>query len=266
MSKKIKIGIIGAGRMAGWFSEGLTVVEDAVRYAVGSRTLEKAQAFVDKYGYEKAYGSYEEILNDPEVDLVYIATPIREHYANITAALEAGKTPEELERSISKEFGEEDFYLDTDRVYRTEKDVFDEYTEEERDRFFGKAPQTVWENLRAFEEYPQKLEIFKRDDVMTDTTLESYREAVLSQWKMELRSRIIPDMMNTLRRCRNWERISKLRDRIGRNTVAETCLLTQIIEALEAGDYQAASDLQVEMQTEVEKLIKMYLSYKKNLF
>ena len=198
----------------------------------------------------------------------------------IKAALEAGKTPEELERSISKEFGEEDFYLDTDRVYRTEKDVFDEYTEEERDRFFGKAPQTVWENLRAFEQYPQKLEIFKRDDVMTDTTLESYREAVLSQWKMELRSRIIPDMMNTLRRCRkahtdhdsvdydrrNWERISKMRDRIGRNTVAETCLLTQIIEALEAGDYQAASDLQVEMQTEVEKLIKMYLSYKKNLF
>ena len=198
----------------------------------------------------------------------------------IKAALEAGKTPEELEKSISKEFGEEDFYLDTDRVYRTEKDVFDEYTEEERDRFFGRAPRTVWENICAFEEYPQKLDIFKRDDVMTDTTLESYREAVLSQWKMELRSRIIPDMMNTLRRCRkahsdhdsvdydrrNWERISKLRDRIGRNTVAETCLLTQIIDALEAGDYQKASDLQVEMQAEVEKLIKMYLSYKKNLF
>lgn len=91
MKKQIHIGVIGAGRMAGWFSEGLTVVEDAVRYAVGSRTLEKAQAFADKYGYEKAYGSYDEILQDPKVDLVYIATPIREHYANIKAALEAGK-------------------------------------------------------------------------------------------------------------------------------------------------------------------------------
>ena len=100
MSKKIKIGIIGAGRMAGWFSEGLTVVEDAVRYAVGSRTLEKAQAFADKYGFEKAYGSYEEILNDPEVDLVYIATPIRGHYANIKAALEAGK-PVLCEKSLT---------------------------------------------------------------------------------------------------------------------------------------------------------------------
>ena len=91
MKTKIKIGVLGAGRMAGWFSEGLTVVEDAVRYAVGSRTLEKAQAFADKYGYEKAYGSYEEILQDPEVDLVYIATPIRNHYANIKVALEANK-------------------------------------------------------------------------------------------------------------------------------------------------------------------------------
>ena len=198
----------------------------------------------------------------------------------IKAALEAGKTPEELEKSISKAYGEEDFSLDKDRVYRTEKDVFDEYTEEERDRFFGRAPQTVWENIWAFDLYPEKLEIFKRDDVMTDVTLESYREAVLSQWRMELRSRIIPDMMNTLRRCRkahsdhdsvdydrrNWEKISRLRDKLGRNTVAEVCLLTQIANALEQNDYAKASDLQVVMQAEVEKLIKMYLLYKKNLF
>ena len=198
----------------------------------------------------------------------------------IKAALEAEKTPEELEKSISKDYGEEDFYLDKDRVYRTEKDVFDEFTEEERDRFFGRAPQTVWENIQAFDLYPEKLEIFKRDDVMTDVTLESYREAVLSQWRMELRSRIIPDMMNTLRRCRkahsdhdsvdydrrNWEKISRLRDKLGRNTVAEVCLLTQIANALEENDYAKASDLQVVMQAEVEKLIKMYLLYKKNLF
>ena len=100
MSQKIRIGVIGAGRMAGWFSEGLTVVTDAVRYAVGSRSEEKAQEFADRYGYEKAYGSYEAVLQDPEVDLVYIATPIREHYANIRAALEAGK-PVLCEKSLT---------------------------------------------------------------------------------------------------------------------------------------------------------------------
>ena len=104
----------------------------------------------------------------------------------IKEALENGKTPEELEKSISKEYGEEDFYLDKDRMYRSEKDVFDEYTEEERDKFFGRAPRTVWENLQAFEKYPEKLEIFKRDDVMTDIALKSYKAAVLEQWATEL--------------------------------------------------------------------------------
>ena len=65
---------------------------------------------------------------------------------------------------------------------------------------------------------------------------------------------------------RNWEKISRLRDKLGRNTVAEVCLLTQIANALEQNDYAKASDLQVVMQAEVEKLIKMYLLYKKNLF
>ena len=198
----------------------------------------------------------------------------------IKAALEAEKTPADLEKSISKEYGEEDFYLEKDRMYRSERDVFDEYSEEERDLYFGKAPRTVWENIRAFDLYPEKLEIFKRDDVMTDTTLESYREAVISQWETELRNRIIPDTMNTLRRCRkahtdgdcvdydrrSWEKISKLRDYLGRNTVAETCLLTRIVNALREKDYETASDLLVEMQTKTEQLIRMYLMYKKNLF
>ncbi len=198
----------------------------------------------------------------------------------IKAALEAGKTPEELEKSISKEYGEEDFYLDKDRMYRSERDVFDEYTEEERDRYFGRAPRTVWENIQAFDLYPEKLAIFQRDNVMTTTTLASYREAVISQWETELRNRIIPDTMNTLRRCRkahtegesvdydrrSWEKISKLRDYLGRNTVAETCLLTRIVNALREKDYETASDLLVEMQTKTEQLIRMYLMYKKNLF
>lgn len=84
-------GILGAGRMAGWFSTGLQVVEDANRYAIASRTLEKAERFADTYGFQKNYGSYEEMLQDPKVDIVYIATPVREHYTWIKASLEAGK-------------------------------------------------------------------------------------------------------------------------------------------------------------------------------
>ena len=198
----------------------------------------------------------------------------------IKAALEAEKSSKDLEASISKEFGEEDFYLEKDRIYRSEKDVFDEYTQEERDRYFGKAPRTVWENIRAFDMNPEKLDIFKRDDVMTDNTLESYKQAVISQWETELRGRIIPDTMDVIRDCsrthtdedsvdydrRAWERISRLRDDLGRNTLDETCLLTRIVHALEDRDYETASDLLCTMQDEVENLIDMYLSYRKNLF
>ncbi|MBQ6400933.1 MAG: glutamine synthetase [Firmicutes bacterium] len=198
----------------------------------------------------------------------------------IKAVLEAGKNPEDLEKSISKDYGEEDFYLERDRVYRSERHVFDEYTQEERDRFFGKAPRTVWENIAAFDQYPEKLEIFKRDDVMTEHVLESYREAVISQWETELQGRIVPEIMDVLRECSKahdekdcvdydrqiWEKISRLRDHLGRNTVEERCLLSQIVDALDEKDYGRASDLVIRTQAAMEELIEMYLAYKKNLF
>lgn len=198
----------------------------------------------------------------------------------IKEALENHKTPEELERSISKGYGEEDFYLDTDRIYRSEKDVFDEYTQEERDKFFGKAPSTVWENLQAFEKYPEKLEIFKRDDVMTDMALESYRVAILDQWATELHNRIIPDTMDLIRACskahddldcvdfdrNNWEKIQRLRNHLGRDTLDDYCLLTQVKMALDEGEYDKASELQIEMQEKVQQLTELYIIYKKNLF
>lgn len=198
----------------------------------------------------------------------------------IKEALENEKTPEELEKSISKGYGEEDFYLDTNRVYRSEDNVFEDYTEEERTRYFGKAPRTVWENIQAFDKYPNKLKIFKRDDVMTDMALESYKEAVLDQWLMELGSRIVPETMDLLRDCTKahgdeegvdydrhfWGKVLRLRNRLGKNTLDETCLLTQIVEALDAKDYSKASDLQLEMQEKVEELRKLYITYRKNLF
>lgn len=198
----------------------------------------------------------------------------------IKEALEHGKTPEELEKSVSKDYGEEDFYLDANRIYRSEKDVFDEYTQEERDKYFGEVPRTVWENLQAFEKYPEKLNIFKRDDVMTEAALESYREAVLEQWSTELRSRTVPETMSALRRCRRkhtdeesvdydrhyWGKVLRLRNELGKNSLDETCVLAQIIEALENKDYAKASDLQIEMQEKFSELVKLYSIYRKNLF
>lgn len=198
----------------------------------------------------------------------------------IKEALEREKTPSQLEQSISKDYGQEDFYLEKDRVYRSEKDVFEEYTQEERDRIFGRAPRTVWENIKAFDECPEKLEIFKRDGVMSEMTLDSYREAVLQQWSTELHNRIIPDVMDFVRNCSRahsdtdcvdydrhyWEKVQRLRNRLGRDTLDEPCLLTRIKRALDEGNYDTASDLQIEMQKKADELSRTYIIYKKNLF
>lgn len=91
MSRKIRWGFMGAGRIAGWFATGMSVLEDAERYAIASRTLEKGERFAREYGFSRAYGSYEEMLKDPDVDIVYVATPVAEHYSCVKRCLEAGK-------------------------------------------------------------------------------------------------------------------------------------------------------------------------------
>ena len=198
----------------------------------------------------------------------------------IKACLSAKKTPDELLASLSKKWGEPDFYLEKDREYRSEREVFEEFTEEERNRLFGKAPATVWENIIAFDKYPEKLEVFKADNVMNDITLASYKEAIVSQWATELHDRIIPNSMDMVRRCvklhddddctnldiQRWLEIDLKRKTLAKDSLREKCLLTNIKDALDSGDYEKASRLQIEMQRAVEELAELYVTYKKNLF
>ena len=76
----MKIGILGAGGIAVQMAKTVAGMKDVENYAVAARSFERAQAFAEKYGFSKAYGSYEEMLADPQVDLVYIATPHSHHY------------------------------------------------------------------------------------------------------------------------------------------------------------------------------------------
>lgn len=87
----MKIGILGAGHIAGTLAYTMQHLNEAECYAVASRSLEKAKEFASKYGFEKAYGSYEEMLSDENVELVYIATPHSHHYRHMKLCIEAGK-------------------------------------------------------------------------------------------------------------------------------------------------------------------------------
>lgn len=77
--KQLNFAILGAGSIAGTMARTIARMPHVHAYAIGSRTLEKAQAFAAEHGFEKAYGSYEELVKDPKVDLVYIATPHSHH-------------------------------------------------------------------------------------------------------------------------------------------------------------------------------------------
>ncbi len=86
-----KVGIIGAGWIAHKMAQALAPLKEAQVYAIASRSIEKAQEFAQQYAIPQAYGSYEELVDDPEVDLVYIATPHSHHYPHTRLALEHGK-------------------------------------------------------------------------------------------------------------------------------------------------------------------------------
>jgi predicted dehydrogenase len=83
-------GILGPGGIARAFAADLQLLEGHTVGAVGSRTLSNAQEFAQTFG-GTAYGSYEELISDPAVDAIYVATPHPAHKENVIAALNAGK-------------------------------------------------------------------------------------------------------------------------------------------------------------------------------
>ena len=89
--KQIRWGILGTGSIASTYAEDSAHAPHAKITAVGSRKQETAEAFAAKYGIDHAYGSYEELVNSPCIDAVYIATPHSRHYADALLALRAGK-------------------------------------------------------------------------------------------------------------------------------------------------------------------------------
>lgn len=122
MSKKINWGIIGAGKIAGKFATDLATLPDANLYAIASRNETKAADFAQNYGFKKAFGSYEAMLQDPDVQAVYIATPHVYHCKNTLMALDYKKAvicekpfamnTKEVQQMIAKAKAKDIFLMD----------------------------------------------------------------------------------------------------------------------------------------------------------
>ncbi len=90
-TKPIRWGVLGTGTIANKFCNGLVTLPDAKLAAVGSRTLANANSFGDRFNVPKRHGSYAELARDPEVDVIYVATPHTLHLENALLCLENGK-------------------------------------------------------------------------------------------------------------------------------------------------------------------------------
>lgn len=87
----MRIGILGAGNIAGVLAQTFAKMDGVECYAIASRSKEKAEAFAEKYGFAVSYGSYEDLVKDENVDLVYIATPHSNHYEDMKLCIAHGK-------------------------------------------------------------------------------------------------------------------------------------------------------------------------------
>ncbi len=91
MKKKYKWGILAPGKMSAKFTRALKLLDNVELYAVGSRDLKRSELFAAEYGFMKAYGSYEELASDSEVDVIYVASPHSFHYDHTMLCLQNKK-------------------------------------------------------------------------------------------------------------------------------------------------------------------------------
>ena len=197
----------------------------------------------------------------------------------IKYALENNKTEDDLLAELSKKPGEEADYLETSRAYRSEEDVFEDFTDSQRNEYFGVAPATVFENLSAFDKYPEKVEVLKVNSVFTDKLINSFKMATTKRWTTEITSRIIPSYTKDIRAAKQlhccdkaldldvstWMTINELRHITMKDSYHRRSLFTQIKNAINESDFEKASDLQIKLDKNMSELNDLYSTYKKNL-
>ena len=194
----------------------------------------------------------------------------------IEYALKSNKSAAELLAELSKKPGEDSDYLEKGRAYRCEENVFEAFTDEERDAAFGKPPATVWENVKIMKANPDKVKVITKGGILSEQIVDSFLASIVYRWKNELIDRIIPGTEAAVRGYkkldnddkideRRWKAIKAKRIELAKDTDDEKCICTRLKEALETGDYDTASDLQLEMTKKAQVLEKEYHVYALNI-
>lgn len=187
------------------------------------------------------------------------------------------KSSVDLLTELSKKAGQDGFYLEKNRAYRSEADVFEDFTAEERDAMFGAPPATVWENMQAFDNYPAKVKVITAGGALCTQIIKSFKAGAILRWKTEIIARILPEMRNIVRHAQliesnsrtdqdsyNWNKVKDLREYLAKDSIDRKSLFTRLTNALKTEDFATASKLQVEMYDKIEQLKALYDDYVNN--
>lgn len=188
-------------------------------------------------------------------------------------------SPDEILKDLSKKKGEPSDYLEADREYRSEEDVFEKYSHRQREALYSKAPATVYENIMELHQSNDKFNILKKNDVFTRQIIDSYIASSIDLWAKELKNRIIEknrDIIRSMVKLHgteyvsdldivNWSKIDSLKWELMKDTTDKKSVFSKIIDNINKKNYNEVSRLQLNMTEKLNRLRELYSNYKKNI-
>ncbi len=179
-----------------------------------------------------------------------------------------------LFNQLSKKYGEDSDYLAKNREYLTNKNIYDDYKQNEREKLFGKSPYTIWEIIRIFSE--KNISIYK-DSPLSEKIIKSFNSGVLNKWLIQIKEKEIPSIKATiisLRRFQSyedkddrvmWNSVDSLIKEIAKNSPKRDSIICNLEKAIETNKYETISRIFILLQSRMSELQKMYKLYRKNI-
>jgi len=185
----------------------------------------------------------------------------------------AEKPIAELNKEILKKSGDSSIYLSKEKQYVSEENIFDHFTQDEREKLFGKTPKTVWEIITALKE---NLPIYNNTPFSTEI-LNSYYISSLRKWLIEIKEKEFnymrleivnmfryPEKENGLDRS-NWAEVQKLINEIAKDDVKKPSMMSLVEKEIEKENYEKVSTKFFELKQKYSILQKKYKEYRKNI-
>lgn len=194
----------------------------------------------------------------------------------IEYAVKSGHSTAELEKEFCKDYGEEADYLEKNKIYRCEEDIFTCFSTEERDRLFGTPPATVYDSLSCLLNADDMVPILCAGDIFSDKLIRSYTHAMLKRWQMELSERIIPTNLSQIRNVvpfhdptnsydvALWKEIDTIRNDLAKDTSEHVSVFKEIRLAIDAKNLRELSKLQLKMNALMNEMMTLYADYGAN--